>query len=66
MGKKTYVGGKTQKYVKANDTQAYSEGQGYGMLATVLAAKKKVQIRIQLTTKCTGTTGLTEFLAVIH
>lgn len=38
--KKTYVGGKTQKYVKANDTQAYSEGQGYGMLATVLAAKK--------------------------
>lgn len=42
--KKAYVGGKTQKYVKSNNgqgaTKAVSEGQGYGMLATVLAAKK--------------------------
>lgn len=42
--KKAYVGGKTQKYVKSNNgqgsTTALSEGQGYGMLATVLAAKK--------------------------
>lgn len=42
--RKTYVGGKTQKYVKSNNgqgtTTALSEGQGYGMLATVLAAKK--------------------------
>jgi len=41
---KAYVGGKTQKYVKSNNgqgtTTALSEGQGYGMLATVLAAKK--------------------------
>lgn len=41
---KTYVAGKTQKYVKSNNgsgtTTALSEGQGYGMLATVLAAKK--------------------------
>lgn len=42
--RRTYVGGKTQKYVRANDgqgaTTAYSEGQGYGMLAAVLAAKQ--------------------------
>lgn len=42
--KKAYVGGKTQKYVKSNNgqgaTKAVPEGQGYGMLATVLAAKK--------------------------
>lgn len=42
--KKAYVGGKSQKYVKNNNgsgaTYATSEGQGYGMLATVLAAKK--------------------------
>ncbi|TGD20338.1 glycosyl hydrolase family 8 [Levilactobacillus suantsaiihabitans] len=41
---KAYVGGKTQKYVKSNNgqgaTTALSEGQGYGMLAAVLAAKK--------------------------
>jgi len=41
---KIYVGGKTQKYVKSNNgqgtTTALSEGQGYGMLAAVLAAKK--------------------------
>lgn len=41
---KAYLGGKTQKYVKSNNgqgaTTALSEGQGYGMLATVLAAKK--------------------------
>jgi len=41
---KAYVGGKTQKYVRANNgqgaTQAFSEGQGYGMLASVLAAKR--------------------------
>lgn len=44
---KVYVGGKTQKYVKSNNgqgaTTALSEGQGYGMLATVLAAKKGVK-----------------------
>lgn len=42
--KKAYVGGKSQKYVKNNNgsgaTYVTSEGQGYGMLATVLAAKK--------------------------
>ncbi|MGX6428748.1 glycosyl hydrolase family 8 [Levilactobacillus yonginensis] len=47
--KKIYVGGKTQKYVKSNDgpgsTTALSEGQGYGMLATVLAAKKGANTR---------------------
>ncbi|WP_367296197.1 glycosyl hydrolase family 8 [Levilactobacillus yonginensis] len=47
--KKIYVGGKTQKYVKSNDGSgsitALSEGQGYGMLATVLAAKKGVKTR---------------------
>ncbi|KRL93405.1 glycosyl hydrolase family 8 [Levilactobacillus hammesii] len=41
---KAYLGGKTQKYVKSNNgqgaTTVLSEGQGYGMLATVLAAKK--------------------------
>lgn len=45
--RKVYVGGKTQKYVKSNNgqgaTTALSEGQGYGMLATVLAAKKGVK-----------------------
>lgn len=43
---RAYVGGKTQKYVRMNDgqgpTRAVSEGQGYGMLAAVLAAKKGV------------------------
>ncbi|MFC6206861.1 glycosyl hydrolase family 8 [Levilactobacillus tongjiangensis] len=47
--KKIYVGGKTQKYVKSNggsgSTTALSEGQGYGMLATVLAAKKGANTR---------------------
>ncbi len=42
--KKAYVAGKSQKYVKNNNgsgqVYATSEGQGYGMLATVLAAKK--------------------------
>jgi len=47
--RKAYVGGKTQKYVKSNNgsgaTTALSEGQGYAMLATVLAAKKGVNTR---------------------
>ncbi|MFC6274231.1 glycosyl hydrolase family 8 [Levilactobacillus tangyuanensis] len=42
--KRAYVGGKAQKYVRSNNgqgpTTTLSEGQGYGMLATVLAAKK--------------------------
>jgi len=46
---KVYVGGKSQKYVKTNSgsgtTTALSEGQGYGMLAAVLAAKKGVNTR---------------------
>lgn len=41
---KDYVGGKTEKYVRNNNgsgaTTVVSEGQGYGMLASVLAAKK--------------------------
>lgn len=41
---KDYVGGQTQKYVRNNNgsgaTTVVSEGQGYGMLASVLAAKK--------------------------
>ena len=45
--RRAYLGGKTQKYVKTNDgqgaTQVLSEGQGYGMLATVLAAKRGVK-----------------------
>ncbi|WP_367371147.1 hypothetical protein [Pediococcus parvulus] len=54
--KKAYVGGKSQKYVKNNNgsgaTYVTSEGQGYGMLATVLAAKR-VQIRTPHIIKCT-------------
>lgn len=46
---RTYVGGKTQKYVRTNDgkgaTTVFSEGQGYGMLAAVLAAKQGVKTR---------------------
>ncbi|MCM6800084.1 glycosyl hydrolase family 8 [Levilactobacillus brevis] len=46
---KAYVAGKSQKYVKANNgqgaTTAFSEGQGYGMLAAVLAAKKGANTR---------------------
>jgi len=42
--KKAYVAGGSKKYVKSNNSQGatkvISEGQGYGMLATVLAAKK--------------------------
>lgn len=45
--KKAYVRGGQQKYVQTNDghgaSRVYSEGQGYGMLASVLAAKRGVK-----------------------
>ncbi|MCF7522425.1 glycosyl hydrolase family 8 [Levilactobacillus brevis] len=64
---KAYVAGKSQKYVKANNgqgaTTAFSEGQGYGMLAAVLAPKR-VPIHGQHLISCTSTIVLTGFQAV--